>query len=271
MTKTTLFHIKTLTNLHVGSGDDNLGLVDKQVQRDPIEEIPVINASSLKGAIREHFERNELSKKKADIIFGHSDKDSANAGEVRFLQANLLALPARSNRELFFLATTPNILKTYIDTHRMLSDTVPKFTIPEIGQGVYISTKADECWVEDFEADSSLAKELAALSEVLFEGVPLALMDDETFKTLSLPVITRNKIAKDEKDDNNLFFEEVVPRHSLFYVHIMTPLDYHREDSEKLEKIFDEFISNLGTTIQIGANASIGYGLCAFSEVCYES
>ena len=47
--------IKTKTNLHAGSGDTNFGIVDNQVQRDTISNIPVINSSSLKGAIRDHF------------------------------------------------------------------------------------------------------------------------------------------------------------------------------------------------------------------------
>jgi CRISPR-associated protein Cmr4 len=40
--------IKTKTNLHVGSGDINFGIVDNEVQRDTITNLPVINASSLK-------------------------------------------------------------------------------------------------------------------------------------------------------------------------------------------------------------------------------
>lgn len=47
--------IKTKTNLHAGSGDTNFGVVDNEVQRDSITNLPVINSSSLKGAVRDHF------------------------------------------------------------------------------------------------------------------------------------------------------------------------------------------------------------------------
>ena len=53
--KTELYKITTLSNLHVGSGDINFDVIDNQVQRDSITNLPNINSSSLKGAFREHF------------------------------------------------------------------------------------------------------------------------------------------------------------------------------------------------------------------------
>ena len=55
MYKNEAYIIRTKTNLHAGSGDTNFGIVDKQVQRDSISNLPIINSSSLKGAIRDHF------------------------------------------------------------------------------------------------------------------------------------------------------------------------------------------------------------------------
>ncbi len=53
--KTELYTIETLSNLHVGAGDINFGVIDNQVQRDSVTNLPNINSSSLKGAFREHF------------------------------------------------------------------------------------------------------------------------------------------------------------------------------------------------------------------------
>ncbi len=92
-------------------------------------------------------------------------------------------------------------------------------------------------------------------------------MSDEVFKTITLPIITRNKIAKNKDEDNNLFYEEVIPRRSVFYSYMITPNANDIED-EELEGVFDEFITSISSDIiQIGANASIGYGLCEFKEV----
>ncbi len=56
--KTELYKIITLSNLHVGCGDINFDVIDNQVQRDPITQLPNINSSSLKGAFREHFTKD---------------------------------------------------------------------------------------------------------------------------------------------------------------------------------------------------------------------
>lgn len=267
MTKVTQFKITTLDNLHVGSGEQNFGVVDNLVQRDPITEIPMINSSSLKGAIRDHFETQKLSIKKIRTIFGHADKDSANAGEVKFLQAQLLALPVRSNRQLYFLATTAEILKEYVANHKILTKKTIDINIPQLSEDVCISTDDTKCWVEDYEVKKNKVTELQKISEKLFNGHPLALMSDKVFKTLTLPIITRNKIAKNEEDENNLFYEEVIPRRTVFYSYMMTPEGSDIED-EELEGVFDDFISSMSRdTIQVGANASIGYGLCEFKEV----
>ncbi len=268
MTKTTHFFIKTLTNLHVGSGEQNFGVVDNLVQRDPITEIPMINSSSLKGAIRDHFKDKGYAKSKIDKIFGYAEKDSASAGEVKFLQAGLLTLPVRSNTQMYFMATTPQILKDYIQNHKILTKQKIALDLPEMKKNIYISTNDTNCYVEDYEADNTQSKKLKIISEELFDSQPIALIKDDIFKTISLPIITRNKIAKTEGDDNNLFYEEVIPRLTVFYTYIITPEDIDQEDKKDLEKVFKNFIDDLkNDIIQVGANASIGYGLCQFREV----
>ena len=267
MTKVTQFKITTLGNLHVGSGEQNFGVVDNLVQKDSITEVPMINSSSLKGAIRDHFETKKLSIKKIRHIFGHSDKDSASAGEVKFLQAQLLALPVRSNKQLYFLATTPQILKDYMENHKVMTKENLDITIPTMSENVYISTNDSNCWVEDYEVKQNNVESLKKISDLLFDGHPLALMKDEVFKTITLPIITRNKIAKHADDDNNLFYEEVIPRRTVFYSYIITPDDSDIADKE-LESVFKDFIDELKQdVIQVGANASIGYGLCEFKEL----
>jgi len=70
MIKYHLFMIETVSNMHVGSGDSNFGVVDNLVQRDPATTYPYISSSSLKGALREHFESNNVDKNVIEAIFG---------------------------------------------------------------------------------------------------------------------------------------------------------------------------------------------------------
>jgi len=275
MTTVIQFKITTLSNLHVGSGEQNFGVVDNLVQKDPITEIPMINSSSLKGSIRDHFFSilgKDMTTLRMKSIFGHSDKDEANAGEVKFLQASLLALPVRSNKQLYFLATTPQILKEYIESYKILTKKTLSLTIPIIAEGksIYISTLDNDCYVEDYKVDENNNQMLKDLSDKLFDGAPLALIKDDVFKTISLPIITRNKIAKTQEDDNNLFYEEIIPRRTIFYSYMITPSKANIAD-ENIKNRFIDFIDEIKKeNIQIGANASIGYGLCRFEEMSYE-
>ena len=55
-----LYFIKCLTNLHVGSGDVNFNIIDEEIEKDPVTGYPTINASGVKGALRQFFEENAL-------------------------------------------------------------------------------------------------------------------------------------------------------------------------------------------------------------------
>lgn len=81
--KAHLYHIETISNLHVGSGEANEGVIDNLIQRDAITDLPVIHSSSLKGALREHFKTSKVVK----YIFGSEANDTScrEAGAFRFL------------------------------------------------------------------------------------------------------------------------------------------------------------------------------------------
>lgn len=79
---------------------------------------------------------------------------------------------------------------------------------------------------------------------------------DSEFKELcddeSLPIIARNKL--DNGESKNLWYEQVLPAETALYAIILT-------ENEKLVKALDKAI------VQIGANATIGYGYCEFKKI----
>lgn len=50
--------MKCLTNMHVGDGEENYSIIDKMVERDPVTKYPTVNASGVKGALREFCQKN---------------------------------------------------------------------------------------------------------------------------------------------------------------------------------------------------------------------
>ncbi len=136
--------IRNITPMHVGSGND-LGFVDLPIQREKHTQYPKIEASSLKGCIREYFEDNANSLKDVYMVhnlFGY-DKDSLNrcldvnvkkediakvktdfesdkkrsqfAGAVGFTDARILFFPVKSVKGVFSYVTCPAVLNKWIE------------------------------------------------------------------------------------------------------------------------------------------------------------
>ena len=116
--KTELYKITTLSNLHVGSGDINFDVIDNQVQRDAISNLPNINSSSLKGAFREHFSKDGNESNMVKYIFGpeNNSNDSHQTGAYSFFEASLLTRPVRSNVKEYFNATSKGVIKNLLST-----------------------------------------------------------------------------------------------------------------------------------------------------------
>lgn len=253
--------ITCLTNMHVGSGETNYGVVDNLVQRDPITEIPIVHSSSLKGALREHC-KNEWEEKSDKLIhiFGpdaqRNQGESSGIGHYKFFDANLIVLPVRSNFKAFYRAIAEFLLKDIETKAKSLGKT--GFSISPITDYNVAEDKPkiiDRAGVllEDYTTENGLN----ISNETNHLGENLALFHEATFKELSkrLPVIARNQLENGES--KNLWYEEVVPRESRFIFFVAK--------SEKYQSEFDDAINN--KTVQIGGNASIGYGYCKIENI----
>ena len=276
-----LYTIKTLSNLHVGSGDVNYSVVDKQVQRDPITKMPVINSSSLKGALREYTKHKKVAKQNINdkqaqnagdkliyTIFGQKpkvekgEKEKKKAGDVLFSEAKLLSIPVRTDKTAFMKATCPLLLKSYNEICEIYGFTLPDIKDLEFG---YFSEKVNgEIIAEEQDFKFDKKDSLKKLCSLIGEDV--IYMSDEQFKQIvtSLPIIARNHLENGES--KNLFYEEVVPRESTFYFILQFPFEVLVADEEVKEyyKEFQELLHN--SKVYIGANTTIGYGLCQIEQ-----
>jgi len=123
MNKYQMYLIETLTNTHVGSGESNLGTVDNLLQRDAVTSIPVFNASSVKGALRDHCEEHLLHENYLKVIFGSEgasvgENKKSRPADFQFFQAQLLTLPLRASRRIYYNCTSISVLCDYFDFYR---------------------------------------------------------------------------------------------------------------------------------------------------------
>ena len=117
--KSTLFMLCE-TPLHAGSGDD-LGIVDLPIQRERHTDFPKVESSSLKGALREAFEKadgksnDKEHQVKIHRTFGFDEKakfvdetkdlvgkdNTQYSGSLAFTDARLLLFPVKSMKGVF--------------------------------------------------------------------------------------------------------------------------------------------------------------------------
>ena len=283
--KTEFYTIKALTNLHMGSGEGQFSVIDKQVQRDVLTKLPTMHGSGLKGAMREHFEYQIMQSKSSvsqdtpskevgtdtekrpdlELIFGGKPKDSVKRqGAYKFFDGNLLSIPVRSSHHFYFMATCPRLLKDTIDNLSICN----AFSTSEIKNAfdelIKIYTESDksvyfcDAEISDLRLEDTTELEYAkkmipCLSEIM--GERLVVLSDELFsKDFELPVVARNYLENGKSE--NLWYEEFVPRKTRFLTMIQRP--------DTTESKYD---LSLETKIQFGANATVGYGLCEVKKV----
>ncbi|WP_456389980.1 type III-B CRISPR module RAMP protein Cmr4 [Hydrogenimonas sp.] len=294
MYKTSPYLIRNLTNLHAGSGDTNYGIVDKQIQRDTASRLPIAHASSIKGAIRDHMthrlekpneetgkmELSNNAKFKLRAIFGaeesaKKENDQENQtpdkldhlpkqGLVTFFDARMLFVPMRSDKRPFYHVTSAATLN---DARDWLETLGIKNLWPEISQSRSVVYDQEKAMVEEVECATATADEKIEKIKAFFGIQHLAIFGDEDFSQLleSLPVIARNKLNNGQSV--NLWYEEVLPRQSILLTALSEYALFDKGDREDFEKAFKKLHETLEKDlIQIGANASIGYGLCRFER-----
>lgn len=280
--------------MHVGSGDEAYGLVDNRVQRDVITGIPNINASGLKGALREYFdlkygkntpriidifgtdntpknekEENTENEDKKEIEVKKSKKIH-QAGKFRFFNANLFSIPVRSNVKSFFRATCPHVISDLIDMMKTFdcSDThdIKKHLNrlaqlkPESGTAFTFDKTDKDAVLEEHEHKiqyTELDSQTVTMIKSIIGENPVLMNDidfDDICGDYHLPLIARNCLENGRS--TNIWHEQVVPRESRFYFFLLKPRDiaYDLDFSSR-------------ELVQIGGNASIGYGFTRIEKI----
>ena len=274
------YGLKCITNLFVGNGDNSYGIIDNQVEKDPILETPIIPSSSLKGSLRDFFENNSDNNIKITEIFGSDAKETknTNSGSYSFFTAQLLFRPMRvsDGNFTYCLVTTVDLLEKMVQMVSDLNGDLPcdmlkaikkvKEKMNNLKDKYGISNKDISVEGHDLEyckedVNKDVNKAIDLLLNIfekfnLKNGVPIVILKPEIFKEIDLPIVARNQL--EDGLSNNLWYEEIVPHESIFYFAMMYP-----DNNDSFKKFDEELRSNI---IRFGGGASIGYGYCKIEE-----
>lgn len=215
--KAKIFVIECLTNLHVGNGDVNFNIIDNEVERDVVTGFPTINSSGVKGALRDFFKENDLSSIKG--IFGSDENGSTTSGSLKFLSANLLALPIRS----------------VSGGDKPYSIHAPKTACEDFNQ-----------MIENFQLESVSIEDIKGVDEKITLDV-----DNSCYEKYGLPVIARNSVG----EQTNLWYEEVVPHKSIFYFAVVDSTS----EPENLLEVFTDLVRDKIIQFGANASVGYGF------------
>lgn len=242
--------LKCLTNMQMGGGDVNYNVVDIEVEKDPVTGYPTMNASGVKGALREYFSRRspeelgqdtpEQVQKVVDRLFGSGSDKKGGAGALKIMSGDLLAraMRASSGAEPFYLVSTREAL-------RLVENKVFAFTGKHLPWEKAVSGETSPM------AEGFSLKEPRTLSKET-----VYLMEEREFSAVSLPCFARNYLENGVS--KNLWYEEVVPHQSVFVLVVAS------EDKDALT-FFRNSVE--GKVIQFGGNASVGCGYCKVTQI----
>lgn len=250
------------TPLHAGSGDA-LGIVDLPIQRERHTSFPKIEASSLKGALRESFEENK-GRNDAELLkaFGPDESASEHAGALGFTDARLLLFPVKSMKGVFAWITCPKVL-TRLSEDLKLSLGLEITDIASVADGLALSLGSSDNLafgggghfvLEEYtfaKANGTTpqinGKSLADwLADNLFANgsfwhdkakADILILSDNDFKdfvNLSTEVITRVKIDNETGtvQSGALFSEEYLPAESVLYSLVLASPEFVKKDEK---------------------------------------
>lgn len=241
------------TPLHAGSGSD-LGVIDLPIQRERHTGFPKIEASGIKGCIRDSFERlskiklndqtitDDKDKKSiVDLVFGPENGEE-HAGALGFTDARTLLFPVKSMKGVFAWVTCPKVLARFKNDLKLCGIDLD-FQVPQAGSIARDSSlfvKENKIVLEEytFEIIHKDDDNCTKLAEWMAKNImprsgeyeysqkkikkDLVVLSDDDFRdfvNLSTEVVTRTRIDSEKGTvvKGALFTEEYLPAETLLY------------------------------------------------------
>ncbi|MCB4205241.1 type III-B CRISPR module RAMP protein Cmr4 [Deferribacterales bacterium Es71-Z0220] len=262
--------------IHAGSGA-SVATVDLPIQRERHTGYPHIQASGVKGSLRDHFRKfNETNDEKLiNFIFGSdtqdgwSKYDDSQPGAISVSDAKLLFFPMRSNVAPFVWVTCPTVMnRLKRDLEYAGISMEETFEVKDDGAQVL---KGDFKGVAKIVLEDALVVvskeepiEVDFINNNFSEVDKLLLISDKMFDyCVSSCTEIQTNIKIDSKtgtaEDGSLRYQEFLPADSILYSII-----YYSASSQELQavNIKNYLQTTINSFLQIGGDVTLGKGVC---------
>ncbi|MBA3430579.1 MAG: type III-B CRISPR module RAMP protein Cmr4 [Actinobacteria bacterium] len=265
--------------LHPGAGSTT-GAIDLPVQREVHNNLPVMAASSLKGALRQKAGNMEG----VEAIFGPGTANTdKHAGALVVGEAKLLAMPIRSLENVFWWSSSPLVFGGLRRDLARIGVDLPEVPAPREGHAIVpAGSGAGRLILEELDFEAQESEELGeALEEIKARLLPtgageylldkfskdFALVGDDDLRHLcrtGTQVSARVQLD-DNKKSNNLWYEETLPPETIFYAVVLAQKarDGNGMDEVEVMRRFESgVVDTEGALLQVGGNETVGQGWC---------
>jgi len=258
------------TPLHPGTGSTT-GVVDLPVQRERHTDFPIIQASGIKGAMREVAEKKwpaiKINGKTepnpiVSVIFGPENSD--HAGALAITDARILAFPVRSLTNVYVWVTCPAVLsRLKRDTAMLDKSTLTELPNLKPADGEALAVQGNgQLILEElvFNLNSKQSEEVKkCVTEIskflpskkdkdkdgkdIYEavkakmGTDLVVISDTDFTHLvkNATQVSARIVLKENKTSENLWYEESIPPDTLFYTLLMASKPRIKSEDNKTD------------------------------------
>lgn len=278
------------TPLHAGSGS-SLGIVDLPIQRERITNLPIVQASSLKGVLRAEIERSK-GEEIARVLFGpEPQKGHEHAGCVSPHDARILIFPVRSLVGVFAWTTCPLVLER-LKRDATAAGIKINWQVPRLNNEEALIVDGSEIEVEnkvvleEFAFNAKESEEAEKIADWLQKNAlpqskeyeawrswlpkKFVILPDDAFRDFTImatELISRIRIDQKKKTvaEGALWTEEHLPSETLLYAPIFagkpTASKAKQLNLESASKVL-ELIEKLNLDrLQIGGDETVGRGI----------
>lgn len=298
-----MLFLNLITPLHNGSGE-GLGIVDNPIMRERKTQFPVIQASSIKGvlrdAYREKISSRQISQDEFFSLFGPSPNNGhEHAGAISFGDGLILAFPVRSVKGCFVWITSPLVIWRFYQRVNFsgMNELFPnlkniinlvKFPLQDAvicstGEKEIMVQEVQSIFLEEFSISYSvnaIIEEVAKdISKIVYNSdcflknefeKKLVLVDDDTFRyftnnaTEIVPNIRIGENGTTEK--GSLRYTEFLPSETIMYSTLIFEKSRKNVDSLKHAKdVENKFKEIRPSYVQIGGDETTGKGIVQLS------